>query len=733
LDAYEHQSYPFDELVDALPLQRSMSRSPLFDVMLVLQNNEQSATMTADRLSISAYPDMENPVSKFDLVFNFVELGDDLHASIEYNTDIYEQDTVQRMGAHLEQLLRAIIAAPAAPLCELDYLPAEEKQLLLYGFNDIKADYPRDKTIVQLFEEQVQKTPGVAALVSGEQQLTYRELNERSNQLARYLKKRYDIQPGELVAICLQRSFELVTSILAVIKAGGAYTPIDPAYPQERIEYMLEDSRSKVLIDAAELESFSQVQEQYSTENVAAANLTPFNLVYVIYTSGSTGKPKGVMVQHRSLANLCFWYKENYDVRPEDRSTLYASVAFDASALELFPYLLCGVPLYIVPDDIRMDIGRLAEFYEANGITIAFLPTQIGERFGMAPAEPSSLRFLLVGGQKLNSFVKRKYILDNSYGPTENTVVATNCIVTQQTHNISIGKPIANVQIYIVDKHRNPQPIGVPGEICISGESLAVGYWNRPELTAEKFVANPFRPGERMYLTGDLGRWIGDGTIEFLGRRDEQLKVRGYRIEPGEIETALQEHPAVSSCVVVAKANREGEKELVAYLAADETLSTVELRAWLGRTLPGYMVPSHFVQMEALPLTPNGKVDRRALPDPEGLVMATGNAYVAPRNSTEKKLVAIWQEVLGSDKIGINDNFFDLGGNSFKIIRMIEAINTNFGKSLAVVVGFKYPNITELAEFLLSEDQNAGSGASDEDMETDINTLDETLQILNTE
>jgi hypothetical protein len=380
-----------------------------------------------------------------------------------------------------------------------------------------------------------------------------------------------------------------------------------------------------------------------------------------------------------------------------------------------------------------LDIGRLAEYYETNGITICFLPTQIGEQFVTAAAEPSSLRFLLVGGQKLNSYAKRKFALDNSYGPTENTVVATNCIVTHQTHNISIGKPISNVQVYIVDSHLNPQPIGVPGEICIGGESLALGYWNRPELTREKFIANPFRTGERMYLTGDLGRWLEDGSIEFLGRRDEQVKVRGYRIEPGEIEAALQSHPSVSSCVVVAKASRQGEKELVAYLVAEETLSAGELRAWLGRSLPGYMVPSHFVQMDALPLTPNGKLDRRALPDPEGLSLSSGNAYVAPRNSTEKSLVAIWQEVLGSDKIGINDNFFDLGGNSFKIIRMMEAINTTFGKNLAVVVGFKYPNITELAEFLLTEDQHQGAIVSDEEMETDINTLDETLQILNTE
>ena len=732
LGAFARQSYPFDELVESLELQRDSSRNPLFDVLVVLHNmgfHTAEQQQEAGGLKVSVHEGADVQVSKFDLTFAFVEAVNGLQLSIGYNIDIYNKGTIERMAAHLQHLLQAIIEAPDAPLCGLGLLSAEEKHLLLSGFNDHAADYPRDKTIVNLFEEQVQKTPDAPALVFEKDSLTYRQLNERANQLAHYLKNKYGIRPGELAAICLERSPALVISILAVIKAGGAYVPIDPVYPQERIGYMLEDSRSKVLINEAELENFRLEQEQHSIGNLTPCGLTPSDLVYVIYTSGSTGKPKGVMVQHRALANFCSWHNSRCGVQAEDRATLYAGVAFDAEVLELFPYIICGASLYIVPDDIRLDINRLAEYYEANRITIAFLPTLVGEQFAAGGAEPSSLRYLLVGGQKLNSFAERKYAIVDEYGPTENTVVATSCTVTQQTQNI--GKPISNTQVYILDDRLNLQPLGVPGEICIGGESLALGYWNRPGLTAEKFVANPFKQGERMYRTGDLGRWREDGSIEFLGRRDEQVKVRGYRIELGEIEYALQSHPSVSSCVVLAKANQQGENELVAYLAAEETLGAGELGAWLGKSLPGYMVPSHYVQMEALPLTPNGKVDRKQLPAPEGLAMATGSVYMAPRNSTEERLVAIWEEILGRSKIGVNDNFFELGGNSLKIIRMVEAVNTAFGKSLPVVTGFRYPKIDRLAELLLAEEKAVQHGKTDEDFEIAVNTIEDTLLIIN--
>jgi amino acid adenylation domain-containing protein len=732
LGAFAHQRYPLDELVESLELRRDSSRNPLFDVMVVLQNtglHTAEQQQEAGGLKVSVFKEADAQVSKFDLSFVFVEAKKGLQLSIEYNTDIYNKSTIERMAAHLENLLQAIIRAPAAPLHELDLLAAEEKQLLLSAFNNNSADYPRHKTIVTLFEEQVQKTPDATALVFEKGSLTYRQLNEQANQLAHYLKNMYSIQPGELVAICLQRSFELVTSILAIIKAGGAYVPVDPLYPQERIDYMLEDSRSKLLINEAEMDIFRQQQEQYSTENLTPYSLTPSALAYVIYTSGSTGKPKGVMVQHRALVNLCFWHNSSCDVQAEDRATLYAGVAFDAAVLELFPYLIRGASLYIVPEDIRLDIDRLAEYYEANHITIAFLPTLLGEQFAAGGAEPSSLRYLLVGGQKLNSFTERKYAIIDEYGPTENTVVSTSCIVTHQTRNI--GKPISNTQVYILDDHMNLQPLGVPGEICIGGEGLALGYWNRPELTAANFVANPFKRGERMYRTGDLGRWLEDGSIEFLGRRDEQVKVRGYRIELGEIEAALQSHSSVSSCVVLAKAAQQGENELVAYLSAEETLSAGELRAWLGRKLPGYMVPSHYVQVEALPLTPNGKVDKKQLPAPEGLALSTGSVYMAPRNSTEEKLVAIWEQILGRNKIGVSDNFFELGGSSLKIIRMVEAVNTAFGKSLPVITGFRYPKIDRLAELLLSEEQAVQHGKSEEDFDIAVNTIEDTLLIIN--
>ncbi|HEY0067855.1 MAG TPA: amino acid adenylation domain-containing protein, partial [Flavisolibacter sp.] len=699
LDAYEHQAYPFDELVDLLALRRDLSRSALFDVMVVLQNNERSgggALQDLGGLRISNYGDSEATGSKFDLSFTFSEKRDELQLVLAYNSDIYTASTAERMVRHLERLVSAIIREPQKPIQQLDYLQEEEKQQLLVQFNGTAVDYPRDKTITQLFEEQVRRTPEATALVFEERKLSYQELNEHANQLAHYLKHKYSIQPGELVAICLERSPALVISIVAVLKAGGAYVPIDPQYPQERIDYMLEDSRSKVLINPEELEQFSREQEQHSREDLSASGLQPSDLAYVIYTSGSSGKPKGVMVQHRALANLCFWHNSNFSVQAEDRTTLYAGVAFDASAWELFPYIICGATLYIVPEDIRLDIDKLAEYYEANRITIGFLPTQIGEQF-IAAAEPSSLRFLLVGGDKLNSFTGRKYAIVNNYGPTENTVVAASGTVTHQTPNIPIGKPVSNTEVYILDDRLNLQGPGVPGEICIGGESLAQGYWNRPELTAEKFVANPFRTGERMYLTGDLGRWLEDGSIEFLGRKDEQVKVRGYRVELGEIGSVLQNHESIGSCVVVAKTNQQGEKELVAYVTGKQELNASELRTWLGRSLPNYMIPAHYVQLDALPLTANGKVDYKALPDPAGFGMGTSADYVAPRNETEEKLVALWQEVLGREKIGVKDNFFELGGHSLKLTKLANRIKKEFDVNLGMRTLFSNPTIEAIA------------------------------------
>jgi amino acid adenylation domain-containing protein len=755
LDAYEHQSYPFDELVDSLPLQRSMSRSPLFDVMVVLQNNEQSATMTADRLSISAYPDMEIPVSKFDLVFNFVELGGDLHASIEYNTDLYEQATAERMGAHLQQLMAVVIEQPSEPIARLDYLGEEEKRQLLVSFNDVPKLQPRSLFATDMFEEQVRKQPGALAVVSGGSELSYEEVNDKVNRMAHYLRNAFGIKPGDLVGIEVDRTEWMVISILGVLKSGAAYVPIDPEYPKDRIDYMISDSNCRVLVDEEWLNTFRGQMHLYDNTNPSPLNLTPSDLAYVIYTSGSTGRPKGVAVPHSNLGYFFACAEELYTGVENIVQPFLASHSFDISIYQLFAPLFLGGVVIVVAKEQMQDLGNLVEVMKKCTV-IDSVPSLLQvalnhiEKHGLA-GEFGHVKEVFVGGELVPNALLRQLgrVFPNShitisYGPTEATIFCLQqlyrpgCIGMEVRGSI-IGPPISGSQAYILNEAGLPMPVGMTGEICIGGFGLARGYLNRPGLTAEKFVFTGaviarFNNGipERIYRSGDLGRWLPGGTIEFMGRKDDQVKVRGFRVELGEIENAICNHPDVEAVAVSAVTGKQGDKELVAYLTGPIALNSKDIRTYLKNLLPAHMIPEYFVQLGSLPLTPNGKVDRKRLPAPEGLAMSTGNAYMAPRNSVEEKLVTIWEEVLRRDKIGVKDNFFDLGGNSLKIIRMVESVNKVFEKSLSVVMGFKYPNIAELAEFLLLE-QYGESGVSDADMDTDINTVDETLQILNQE
>jgi amino acid adenylation domain-containing protein len=755
LDAYEHQSYPFDELVDALPLQRSMSRSPLFDVMVVLQNNEQSATMTADRLSISAYPDSEVPVSKFDLVFNFVELGDDLHASIEYNTDLYEQATAERMGAHLQQLAAAIIEHPTKPIAQLDYLGEEEKRQLLVTFNDIPQLQPRSLLVKDMFEEQAEKKPGAPAVVAGGSGLSYEELNDKVNRLAHYLRNDFGIKPGDLVGIKVDRTEWMVISILGVLKSGAAYVPIDPEYPQERVDYMIADSNCSVLVDEEWLNTFREQMHRHSNGNPEAVN-SPSDIAYVIYTSGSTGNPKGVAVPHSNLAHFFACTEDLYKGVENIVQPFLASHSFDISIFQLFAPLFLGGVVIVMTKEEMQDLNNLVGVMKECTV-IDSVPSLLQmalshmEKHGLT-GEFGHVKEIFVGGELVSDALLRQLgktfpnsNITISYGPTEATIFCLQQLyrpgsIGAETRGSIIGPPINGVKAYILNDAGLPVPVGMTGEICIGGFGVAQGYLNREKLTAEKFVLTDpviahFNNGvrERIYRSGDLGRWLPDGTVEFMGRKDDQVKVRGFRVELGEIENAICNHPAVEAVAVNAVTGKQGEKELVAYLTGSVALNATDIRAYLKNILPAHMIPEHFVQLGSLPLTPNGKLDKKKLPAPEGLAMVTGNAYMAPRNSVEEKLVPIWEEALRRDKIGVKDNFFDLGGNSLKIIRMVESVNKAFGRNLSVVMGFKYPNIAELAEFLLLEEQHGESGGSDADMDTDVNTVDETLQILNQE
>ena len=705
LDAYKNQAYPFDELVNELNLTPDRSRSILFDVMIDLKNNESTLDTHVQHigdLKISNYEGSEYVISKFDLAFNFEDSTNGIDLLLGYNNDILNKETAQRLVQHFTQLIDAIVEFPGHAINTLDYIGKEERQELLVNFNNTALAFPKDKTIVGLFEEQVAKTPDNIALVFEEKQFSYKELNEKSNQLSSYLRTKYKIEPDDLVGIKSERNELLIISILAVLKSGGAYIPIDPEYPQERIDFMISDSNCKLVLDEEELQLFTTKRAIYSKANSKHINKSS-DLAYVIYTSGSTGKPKGVMVEHQSLVNLCSWHIANFGVTETDHASVYANQSFDASVWEIFPYLVSGASLYIIPKEIRLDIPALTAYFEANKISISFLPTKVGEQF--FEVENNSLRYLLVGGDKLNSFVNKNYRIVNNYGPTENTVVTTSIVLGTENKNIPIGSPISNTSVYILDKQNQLCPIGVIGEICISGESLARGYLNQPDLTAEKFVTNPFKEGERMYKSGDMGRWGADGTIEFAGRKDDQVKIRGYRIELGEVENALQQQEDVDAVVVIARANADGYNELVAYVVSKITLNTSVIGSYLSTILPAYMIPGHFIQLEAFPLTPNGKIDKKMLAGMDSQGMSTGLKYIAPTNKTEEVLVAIWQELLDKEKIGIEDNFFEIGGHSLKATRIISGVYKQLNRKITLKNIFLQPTIRQLAQLIQSTDE----------------------------
>jgi aspartate racemase len=589
-----------------------------------------------------------------------------------------------------------------------------------------------------------QASNAVAVVFEGEQ-LTYRELNARANQLAHYLQV-LGVGPEVLVGICVERSLEMLVGLLGILKAGGAYVPLDPAYPLERLAFMLEDASVSVLLTQARLvESLPQhhapvvcldgdweVIAQYGEENVSSG-VMPKNLAYVIYTSGSTGKPKGVLIEHRGLLNLVFWHQRTFAVSPKDRATQLAGSAFDASVWELWPYLTAGASIYIANEQTRVLPQQLRDWLVKNAITISFLPTPLAESIlSLAWPSDAALRTLLTGGDKLHNYplLSVPFELVNNYGPTENTVVTTSgSIPAKPRTDVAppIGRPIANTKVYLLDEKLQPLPIGVPGELYVSGDGLARGYLNRPDLTAQKFIANPFSDNQsvsgtapeklsgcdsalRLYKTGDLARYLPDGNIEFLGRLDEQVKIRGFRIELGEIEALLAQHPDLREVVVVVREDIPGNKFLAAYVvpkleASPPTIS--ELRSFLKAKLPDYMVPGAFVFLEAMPLTPNGKIDRRALPTAASFRGEREDNFVAPSTPTEEILAAIWAEVLGLQQVGINDNFFELGGHSMLAARLFAQIEKAFGKNLPLATLFQSPTIKQLANILCQKGWSA--------------------------
>lgn len=737
LGAYEYQNYPFDELVNNLNLKRDLSRSALFDIMVVLQNQAQTKMPNSSIENNISGVEIEEYVfstktSQFDLSFNFFE-NDSLILKIEYNTDIYDRFLIERMFLHLENLMTKLIANPIQLIEDLDYLTLEEKNRLLVNFNDTKSDYPKDKTVIDLFEDQVEKTPNEVAIVFEEKKITYKELNEQVNQLAFYLRKKYTIKPDDLVGIKLDRSELIIVAVLAVLKAGGAYVPIDIDYPQDRIDYIEKDSNCKVIVDEEEIELFYEVQHQFSVSNIEK-NICSDNLIYIIYTSGTSGNPKGVMVEHCNFNARLNYYKDFYKLEDSKEVFLfYRSYCFDGAIEEYLLPFSVGAKVIITNSNFKMNIiNNIFDFINKYKITkINMPPILLKEFVNDIGGEDKiykikTLKHIVSGGDVLNLDVikdigqKLNINFYNSYGPTENTIDSTNFKIdfNHEGKNSIIGIPVLNSQVYILNKKLIPVPIGVAGQLYVAGDGVTRGYLNKPELTREKFIENPFEKGTRMYDTGDLGSWLPDGNIEFLGRNDHQVKIRGYRIELGEIETTLTKYSQEIQQIIVVAKEINNDKTLVAYYVSKTSIDKSAIRDYLQKQLPDYMVPSFYVELEVLPLTPNGKIDRKALPSITGEELIQ-REYVEPRNDIEKKLVAIWQEVLGIEKIGIVDNFFELGGNSIKLIKLINRYNNLFDLDIKLSNFLEKNTITDQIQYV-NDNKNRGLKNSFVDISSDV-------------
>ncbi len=714
LSAYAHQDLPFEMLVEALQPERDMSHTPLFQVMFVLQNAPISEIQLTG-LTVSELP-IESSTAKFDLTLSMENSPTGLVGVWEYNTDLFSRSTIERMTGHFVTLLEAIVANPQERISQLPMLTASEQQQLLVEWNDTSVDYPQDKCIHQLFEEQVERTPDAIAVVFENQKLTYHQLNCRANQLAHYLQS-LGVGADVLVGISVERSLEMVVGLLGILKAGGAYVPLDPEYPQDRLSLILEDAQVSVLLTQQHLvdrlpqyqaklvcldEVWSEIlqnKQDNPTKVVTAAHLAN-----VIYTSGSTGKPKGVMVEHGGLYNLAQAQIQPFGLSGDSRVLQFASLNFDASIWEILMAFGSGATLYLGTKDSLLPGMPLIQKLGDDGITHITLPPSA---LAVLPQEELPLlQTLIVGGEACAIELMRQWCVGrdfiNAYGPTEASVCVAIAKCNPNDQKMFIGRPISNTQIYILDQNLQPVPVGVSGELHVSGAGLARGYLNRPELTQEKFIPNPFSGGrgkERLYKTGDLARYLPDGNIEYLGRIDNQVKIRGFRIELGEIEAILSQNPGVRENVVVAREDIPGEKRLVAYFVPEleQTPTTNDLRIFLKEKLPQYMVPSAFVRLEFLPLTPNGKVDRKALPVPDSH-NTQAVSFVAPRTSVEKVLADIWANVLHLEQVGVLDNFFELGGHSLSTIRVMSQVNETFQINLPLRHLFTAPTVAELAQ-----------------------------------
>ncbi len=747
LEAVDHQEVPLEKLVAEINPKRDPSRTPFFQVVFNYRNIPDQPVKFPG-LEVASY-DFHLEVAPFDLTLDLAHQPETVDCTFIYNTDLYDAATIERAAGNFLKLLQSACANPDLSIDELPLVSEVELDQVLLKWNRTRREYPQNLLIHQLVEAQAARNPDTVAILVGSQpawtgvqdtklstSMTYGELNTRANQIAHYLRQR-GMGPESIVGVLMQRSPEMTAALLGVLKAGAAYLPLDPAYPLERLAFMLQDAGAKLTLSQAVLQDrleglgsevipidrdwkLFQNQPDVNPENHAGLH----NRAYIIYTSGSTGQPKGVELEHRGLLNLVHWHCEAFEVTAADRATQVAGLSFDASVWEIWPYLVRGARLYLLSDESDLSPERLVHWMVANAITIGFLPTPVAESVLNADwPEQTALRVLLTGGDRLRIFPPSRlpFVLVNNYGPTECTVVATSGVVhpigeadaARVARPPAIGRPIANVQLYVLDSLLNPAPAGVAGELFIGGAGVGRGYLNKPELTAEKFIPNPCLDllkqengveslgADRLFRTGDLVRYLPDGKLEFLGRTDTQVKLRGLRIELAEIEASLNRHPGVNQSIVLLREDG-GEKYLAAYIVPQTAgeLDKQELRTFMKRTLPEAMLPAAFVFLEAMPLTPNGKIDLKALPIPMIDRSATTGQYMQPRNELESHLCQIWEEVLNVHSVGINDNFFDLGGHSLLAIRLMDQVVKQVGAHLPLSSLFQAPTISGLAQLI---------------------------------
>ncbi|SJZ83675.1 non-ribosomal peptide synthase domain TIGR01720/amino acid adenylation domain-containing protein/thioester reductase domain-containing protein [Chitinophaga eiseniae] len=730
LEAYQYQDAPFEKIVEAVVSDRDMSRTPLFQVMFILQNLPEVPHLQLDDVQVAMQP-VANSTSKFDLTVDVTTTDSGMRFRVEYCSDLYEEATIARMMEHYLVLLEAIVAAPSRPIGALPMLTVAEEKQLLQTFNNTANMYPAGKAVIDLFEAQAQQTPDAAAVVFGPEQYTYRQLNEKANQLAHYLRQKGVVE-NTLIPVCMSRSLDMITAIVGILKAGATYVPVDPAYPEVRIRYiladthfslMITDKRSQELLPADIAAERILVLRTDGEENILSGlpvtnpdrYTSPEKITYLIYTSGSTGQPKGVEMPDRALFNLLCWQQQEIDTLTPKRILQFASINFDVSFQEIFFTLSFGGCLHLVDEQRRKDMAVLMEQINTEKINCLFLPyvvlknlAEYAEESGMYP---QYLEEVITAGEQLKLSDDLRLFLEkgntrlhNQYGPTEAHVVSAYTIRPEDYARRvlpPIGKPIANTRLYILDASGNPCPVGVPGELFIGGVQVAKGYLNLPELTAERFMADPFDvTGKgRVYKTGDICCWLPDGNINYLARKDDQVKIRGNRVEIGEVESVLGQCELVAQCVVLVKEDQYSNKRLIAYVVPQRRFGKDDLRTWMQSRLPDYMIPSLFITLPELPLTNNGKINKRALPEAD--LSALGAAtYVAARNLTEQQLTDIWRTLLQVEKIGIHDNFFELGGHSLLAMRLQSALRKHMEVEIAVKSIFAHPTIARLAAFI---------------------------------